>query len=367
MNLIVWTFNSKAMKTIKTLPAFFILVFVFTSCLKEESLNLAYKGYSPVKTLDGWDISTPEVENMNAGILENVYRDFYNDEKYPTIRSLLVIRNNKLVAEAYCKDVHDRDRLHNIMSVAKSITSILTGIALDKKMIASINDKVYTYLPLYFTADNLKKEITIQNLLTMESGLDFNNDIHTSELINHTGSSLEYVLEKTLLFNPGTSWSYGDGNPQIISGIIQQTSQKSLALFAEEHLFYPLGITDYFWEAHNDGLTFGSIGLWLTPRDMAKIGWLMAGNGFWNGKSVLSEEWVSISTKKQSEHQNYGYYWYPIEDRAFYAEGHGGQIIWVYPEKQLVVVITSDPFAKAYNLSVGYEGLFSEIIHSLKD
>ena len=355
------------MKTIRLLYVFFITVFGLTSCLKEESLNLPYNGYSPVQTSDGWQISTPEAEKIDAVILEKVYRDFYNDEKYPTIRSLLIIRNGKLVAEAYCKDEQDLDRLHNIMSATKSITSILTGIAFDKNMIASINDKVYTYLPQYFTDDNLKKEITIHNLLTMESGLDFNNDIHTSELITYKGSSLEYVLKKNLLFEPGTSWYYGDGNPQIISGIIQHTSEKSLAEFAEEHLFYPLGITNYFWEAHNDGLTYGSIGLWLTPRDMAKIGRLMADNGIWNENSIMSEEWVNTSTKKLSEHQNYGYYWYPIEDKVFYAEGHGGQIIWVYPEKQLVVVITSDSYAKAYNLSFGYEELFSGIIRSLKD
>jgi CubicO group peptidase (beta-lactamase class C family) len=355
------------MNTIKKIIFLLLTVLSISACLKEESINLTYKGYTPIFRNDGWDLSSPEVENMDHYILDGLYRDFYNGSKYPTINSLLIIRNGKLVAEAYCKNESGIDQLHNTMSATKSITSILAGIALDMNLLNSIESPVYTYLAQYFDEDIRKRSITIRQALSMETGLDFDNNMHTSDLISGKGSSLEQVLSKDLIFTPGTSWFYGDGNPQLISGIIHQVSGKSLAEFANEYLFDPLGINVYKWESHSDGLNFGAIGLWLSPRDMAKIGWLMACNGKWNGNSIVSDAWVVASTQRQSEHQNYGYYWYPIDDKAFYAEGHGGQLIWVYPEKELVVVITSDPYTKSYNISAGYEGLFEEIIYSLKD
>jgi CubicO group peptidase (beta-lactamase class C family) len=186
-------------------------------------------------------------------------------------------------------------------------------------------------------------------------------------MLYNPGSSLKYVLEKDLVFEPGTNWYYGDGNPQLISGLIHQLTGKTESEFAEEYLFGPLGITNYLWENTHDSLTLGSIGLWLTPRDMAKIGLLMANKGMWNGTRVVSDSWVKESTRKQSMYSNYGYYWYPVEDKAFYAEGHGGQLIWVYPEYDLVVVITSYPYAKSWNLSEPYTSIFSGIVTSLTD
>ena len=358
------------MKTINTKKIVMILLLIFTifsSCLDDEDLNLPYKGYTPEFVDNSWEISSPEAENMNTEIIENLYLNFYDEKQYPTIRSLLIVRNGKLIAEAYCKDLADHRELHNIMSATKSITSILIGIALEKGIISSIDMAVYDLIPQYFDSDSKKREITLRQVLTMETGLDFNDNVNTSEMINYQGSSLDFVLQKELLFNPGEAWYYGDGNPQIISGVIQKLTETTEAEFAEEYLFNPLGIRNYYWESHNDGLTFGAIGLWLTPREMAKIGQLMLNKGIWNETRLVSEDWILESTKKQSEFQDYGYYWYPIEDVAFYAEGHGGQLIWVYPEKELVVVITSESYAKTYNLSSGYENLFNEIIRSIND
>lgn len=338
-----------------------------TSCLKEKSLNIPYEGFVPANLDDNWTISNPDAEYMDGNVIDQVYRDLFNEDKYPTIRSLLIIRNGKLVGEAYCKDINERDQLHNIMSVTKSITSILAGISIDHGIMESVESKVYDYIPQFFDQDVTKREITLHHVLTMETGLNFDNDVHTRELLNNTGSSLEYVLQKNLVFSPGTNWYYGDGNPQLISGIINQVTGKTESDFAAENLFSPLGITRYHWESTPDGLTIGSIGLWLTPRDMAKIGLLMANKGWWNGVQLVSEEWVDISTKVRTSKQNYGYYWYPIGDEAFYAEGNGGQIIYIYPEKSLVVVITSDSYSKSWNLSQPYTDLFNGIISSLKD
>jgi len=326
-----------------------------------------YIGYTPETTGDSWIISRPESENMDSSLIDRVYRDFFNEAKYPTIQGLLIARNGKLVAEGYSKDAGDLCSLHNLKSATKSISSILAGILLDIGEVDSLDSSLYDYMSEYFDDDMQKRDITLRHVLTMETGLDFNDDVHTREMLYNHGSSLKYVLEKDLLFSPGTSWYYGDGNPQLISGLIQELTGKTESEFAEEYLFGPLGITNYLWETTLDNLTLGSIGLWLTPRDMAKIGVLMANKGLWKGSRVVSETWVVESTRKQSMFSNYGYYWYPIEDKAFYAEGHGGQLIWVYPEYDLVVVITSNPYAKSWNLSTPYTGIFSGIIASLTD
>ena len=126
-----------------------------------------------------------------------------------------------------------------------------------------------------------------------------------------------------------------------------------------------MGIDKYQWESLHDGLTFGAQGLWLKVRDMAKIGWLMASMGIWEDSTLVSEDWIKLSTVNHSEYQNYGYYWYPIEDIAFYASGHGGQLIYIYPDKKLVVVLISDPYAKSYELSNSYADLFSQIVSSI--
>ena len=355
------------MKRIFVLSGLALFLSALTGCMKTENLNIPYRGFDPVTTGDSWIISEPDTENMDSSVIELVYRDFYNETKYPTIQSLLIVRNGKLVAEGYCKDPDDINSLHNIKSATKSVTSILAGIMFDNGLLDSIDCRLYDYLPQYFDDDMRKREITLRQVLTMETGLEFDDDIHTREMLYNRGSSLKYILGKDLVFEPGTSWYYGDGNPQLISGLIKGLTGRTESEFAGEYLFGPLGITDYFWESANDGLTLGSIGLWLTPRDMAKIGVLMAGKGMWNGSRVVSESWVEESTRDQSSFANYGYYWYPIEDKAFYAEGHGGQLIWVYPDYDLVVVITSDPYAKSWNLSAPYTDIFEGIISSLRD
>jgi CubicO group peptidase (beta-lactamase class C family) len=137
----------------------------------------------------------------------------------------------------------------------------------------------------------------------METGLDYDNDIHTGEMIYCKGSSLEYILSRPMVFEPGTDWYYGDGNPQIMSGIITRASGKTMRELADEFLFEPMGIKQYLWENHSDGLTFGGMGLWLKPRDMAKIGKLMLNGGNWEGRQLISNEWVSASTVRQANHR----------------------------------------------------------------
>lgn len=335
------------------------------ACLEEESLNLKYEGFLPMSALDSWQISDPETEGMDPRIIDQLYWEFYNEDLYPNIQSLLIVKNGKLVAEAYCKKEHPWDQLHNVMSVTKSVTSLLAGIAFDQGLLNSLDSSVYGYLPEYFDDDLRKRDITIRHVLTMETGLNFDDEVHTSQMRNYKGNSLDYVLNKDLVFLPGTDWYYGDGNPQLISGIIQKVSGKTTSAFAEEFLLQPLRIENYRWESHADGLTYGAVSLWLTPRDMARIGLLVANRGIWEGQRIVSAEWINESTQIQSEFQDYGYYWHILPNLGFQASGHGGQIIWVFPGKNLVVVITSDPYAKTYVLSADYNYFYDMILQSM--
>jgi len=350
------------MKTKNLISIILILGILMPGCMKDELLQLPFSGFNPEELVDGWEISTPSAEGFDQEALTNVYKDIFNEELYPNIRSLLIVRNGKLISEAYFKDLEDRERIHAVMSVTKSITSLLAGLALDKALIASLDDPLHLYLPEYFDDDTLKQDITIRHLLTMETGLDHDNDIHTHEMVYCNGSSLEYELSRPMVFTPGTDWYYGDGNPQLISGIIQRVTGKTMDELAMEQLFKPLGIHEYYWERHSDGLSLGGMGLWLIPRDMAKIGQLMLNGGAWGNRQLISEEWVSASTIRQANHRDYGYYWLTSGNNTFWASGKGGQLIWVYPKKELVVVITSDSFAKGWMLSKGsYDKIFQDI------
>jgi CubicO group peptidase (beta-lactamase class C family) len=335
-------------------------------CLGDLDIKLPYDDYAPEQISDGWEISTPEEQGFDADGISRVYRRFYSEDLYPSIHSLLIVRNGNLVAEAYCRDKNERDTFHSIQSATKSITSILVGIAIDKGLIDSVDQTVYHFIPEYFDRDARKREITLHHVLTMETGLDFDNDEHTEKLFNYSGNSLEYVLHKPLVFLPGTDWYYGDGNPQLLSGVIQKATGMSEEEFAVQNLFGPLGITRYRWERHGDGLTFGAFGLWLKPRDMAKIGKLMVQDGIWDGEEIVSAEWIAESTKVQTTHQTYGYYWYPWEAQGtFYAEGHGGQLIYVVPGKQIVVVITADSYSNSRALSSRFGELFIGIMNAV--
>jgi CubicO group peptidase (beta-lactamase class C family) len=348
--------------------SFALLSSVLFTCLTDPNIKLSYEGYAPEQLNDGWELSTPALEGFNSDEINRIYERFYSEQLYPAIHSLLIVRNGKLIAEAYCRDKNERDLFHHIQSATKSITSLIIGIAIDNGLIESLNQTVFQFIPEYFDGDLRKRDITLHHVLTMETGLDFDNDVHTEELFNSGGSSLEYVLHKNLLFSPGTDWYYGDGNPQLLSGIIQKVSGKTEEQFAKENLFNPLGISNYQWEKHGDGLTFGAFGLWLIPRDMAKIGKLMAQNGIWNGEQIVSEEWITESTKLQTSHQIYGYYWYPWEvQRAYSAEGHGGQLIYIVPEEQLVVVITADSYSNSKALSSNFYELFNYILLAITD
>lgn len=319
---------------------------VISSCLKDENFKLAYEGFAPVQRTDSWKISTPEAENMNRQRLEQAYRLLYDDKRFTMARSLLVLRHGKLVAEAYPEDKTDIDRLANIQSMTKSFTSILTGIALEKGLLDSLNQPLYSIYPEHFEGQPEKAGITLRHALTMTTGIDFDNSSNTQDLYETKGSSVELVLGLPQKYEPGLVFNYHDGAPQLVSAAVQKRYGKPFSEFARQNLFEPLGIHDFLWERAHDGNTFGAFSLYLKPRDAARFGQLLLQNGKWDGKQLVDSSWIAEATSVQVNSgvlgTPYGYYFwiYPAYG-AFGADGHGGQRILVVPQKQLVIAYTA--------------------------
>ncbi len=324
-----------------------ICIFILAACMKDEPLKQAYHGYEPEVINDGWAVSSPEAENMDVSLIEKAYRLIFQENRYLMARSLLVFRNNKLVAEVYPNDTADMHKVSNIQSMTKSVTSLLTGIALQNNHITDINEKLYNIYPEYFDDVELKKSITIEHALTMRTGLYFDNSQNTKELYN-SSQSVEYVLKQACVDVPGLVMNYNDGAPQLVSKVIELKTGSSLSQYGEKYLFNPLGIKDWKWEAATDGTTFGAFSLYLKPRDLGKIGSLLLQNGQWDGKQLVDPDYLSEAINSQTENDKsepYGYYfWILPEWNAYYAYGHGGQFLLVVPDKELVVVYTAWPY-----------------------
>lgn len=321
----------------------------FFGCMGDENVKLEYRGYAPLQVNDGWVISTPQNEKMEAALVEAAFRLVYDEERFVMSRSLLVSRNGKLVAEAYPHDEADKWQIQNIQSCTKSFTSILTGIALQRGLIDSLNQPLADILQEEFSRHQDKTDISIHDALTMRTGIAFNDGEHTLDLYQESGNSAEYVLRLKKDYPAGIVFHYNDGAPHLVSGAIQKRYGKPLAQFADEYLFKQLQIGDWKWESAKDGRSFGAFSLFLKPRDVAKVGQLLINYGKWNGVQVVDSSWIALATKAHVTSgipgASYGYYFwiYPAYP-AYAAIGHGGQYIFVAPVHRIVIVYTAWPY-----------------------
>ncbi|MBC8436253.1 MAG: serine hydrolase [Bacteroidetes bacterium] len=186
--------------------------------------------------------------------------------------------------------------MRNMQSSTKSVTSLVFGIARDMGYFNSLDQKLYDIIPEEFDANLNKRDITLRHLMTMKSGLEFNNDDFATELhMKEPKNQLKYILAKSLYANPGALWWYRDCDPQLLGGAILKKSGMLLEEIADEKLFGPIGITDYYWEKNADGHNWAAQALFMRPRDMARIGKLVLNKGMWNGQQLVSEEWIEQS------------------------------------------------------------------------
>ena len=324
---------------------------------------------------DGWRISTPEEQGMSSAYLGNATR-FIVDGLYPT-DSFLVVRHGYVVWEKYWSGMY-RDSLHLMQSAGKSITSILIGIAIDKGFIKNVSQRVVDFFPGWQIAnlDSRKQNMTLRHLLTMTTGLAWDEwtlpyeDPRNSECaLYDSGNCTQYFLNLPMAFQPGEKWVYCSGASIMLGVIIQRASGYSVPDFARRFLFDPIGVGGVLWDTTPDGCCETDGGLYMTPRDMAKIGYLMLNNGTWNGQQIVSASWVAESTNTSlrphatnhivAEFVGYGYQWwtYPLIE-GYFASGYGGQHIYVVPHLDLVVVFTAYPYSDgpdpSYDIMAGY-------------
>jgi CubicO group peptidase (beta-lactamase class C family) len=361
-----------------------LLVFIYCgliSCLKDKNAfapsgNYQYK--VPLATDDGWETASLASVGMDFTLLENLLNSLNNISEH-RIHSLVIVKNGKLVFEEYFQGDKfnlarfigetgfDRNDLHNLCSVTKSFTSSLIGIAIDKGFIQSVDQKVHNFFPEYadiFTSDPEKSDLTLKHLLTMSSGIDWDDETYSyfdsrndMNRMFTSNNPINYILSKYITVLPGYVFDYSNCNTNLLGEIIRKASGERLDDFSENYLFSKLGITDFEWQMLPNDVVFCSGDLRLRPRDMAKFGYLFLNGGMWNDDQIISQEWIDISTdiyfdlntppNDFSWADGYGYHWWQWENingvnyNAYFASGWGGQWIIVSPSYNMVIVSTA--------------------------
>ncbi len=299
--------------------------------------------------IDAWITALPSEVGIDKSVLDDGIDSIINGIISSTFHSILVVKDSKLVYERYFLDENEQDftvtTKHVQFSATKSFTSALIGIAIDKGFINSTDDKFLDYFPEYsgLSMDSRVEDITIEHLLTMTSGLNFDDSYSDIWYMAVVNDSLEYILTRTMYGDPGASHIYNSGSSQLLSALITKTTNQSTYDFALQYLFEPLGMdrSDVIWVSSSDGIYHGGIGLFMTPRNMAKFGQLYLNNGTWEGDQIISEEWIYNSTIDfMASTPTYGYHFW-IEENRYSARGYGGQMIIVVPEHDLVIVTTA--------------------------
>jgi CubicO group peptidase (beta-lactamase class C family) len=246
-----------------------------------------------------WRSSAPEQQGMDSDKLADalgLIRQHGVD-----IHSLLIIRNGYVILDANFYPFQE-GQLHDLASVTKSVTSTLIGIAIGQHRIAGVNQPLLSLFSQREIAnrDERKARVTIQNLLTMTSGLDCRfrpNEITLSEM-THSKDWVQFMLNLPMAAEPGSKYEYCSGGMHLLSGIISQTTGVNSFEFAKRELFQPLGIHDVVWPSDPNGVTYGWGDLHLRPRDAAKIGYLWLNHGRWGERQIVPAEYLQEATNK---------------------------------------------------------------------
>jgi len=273
------------------------------------------------------------------------------EEKYPSVRALLLAHGDCVVFEYYRKDIGAETR-SPVHSVTKSVLSMLVGIALDKGYLR-LDQKLSELLPeaLEGNIDPRVRDIAVRDLLTMTSGFDpggslnFKGGVPTSEM-------WPWMINRPMTYPPGSHFNYDDTGTNLLSVVLTRAIRQNPEQFARQNLFDPLRIENYNWISDYEGHLIGASTLSLTARDMAKIGILYLQHGRWGDRQLVSHEFVVDSTTKHNDggpptHSAYGYLWWIKKTKtdldAFFAAGSHSQLIYVVPKLELVVALAAGP------------------------
>jgi hypothetical protein len=311
--------------------------------------------------------------------------------KFPLVDRLLVMRCGEVVfdrryphdyAATYGKEAHTKGPLnarltgrynyfdpawhpyyhgtdeHTMQSVSKTVTSAIIGIAMTR---GDFKAPLSTPVLHYFdegkvkNLDARKRRMTLRDLLTMTSGFDWNEDLpyddpaNPSDLMEAADDWVQFVIDRPMKDEPGTVFAYSSGATELLAYIFKRETGADIEHYAHTHLFGPLGIHEYFWKRTPLGVVDTEGGLYLRAEDLAKIGLLYLNDGRWNGRRLMTSEWIKESLTPRidaGEGFKYGYQWWLLPHGeparlAWAARGMGGQRMIVFPEEQLIVVSTA--------------------------
>jgi len=299
-----------------------------------------------------WKYCSPEQVGANSKLLSEAH-SYISDPNFAT-DGYLIIKDGYIIAEDYF-DGFTKEKKHTSYSIAKSFTSAVIGIAIDKGFINAADDKISSYYAELNndTVQQWKKDLQISHLLTMTSGINWIEEgVFTNDIFQMSTSDnyVEYVLNKSVINKPGTIWSYNSGESMLLSGIINLTTGKSMFEFAKENLLNPIGIQELEWSSDSKNHTIAGWGISATMHDFARFGYLYLNNGNWDGNQIISKEWITKSTSPfSSEYSFYGYLWWTgertlyvsdmnIPDDAYMAIGAFGQYLVIVPSENLIIV-----------------------------
>ncbi|WEK34052.1 MAG: serine hydrolase [Candidatus Pseudobacter hemicellulosilyticus] len=321
----------------------------------EAERKKGYRYKQPVAVSDGLETGDIAASGLNASLLSEMVEKIM-DGTYKDVHSILIIKDGKLVFEEYFYQ-YNKDSLHELRSVTKSFISALTGIAIDKGYIKSKDEAVLPFFPEYKPNNFVesKKKITVENLLSNQTGLDCDISNSQSEgnetKMGYSPDWVKFTLDLPMVDTPGGKGMYCSGNPVTLGRIIEKTTGLALADFARKTLFAPMGVTHFKWHFKPDQSSSETFcQLYLRPRDMAKFGLLYLDAGKWKGQQLISGDWVGQSLASHSIVQNngYGYLWWikylNVNGTRYYnrsAQGNGGQRICIWPDQQMVTIVTA--------------------------
>ena len=309
---------------------------------------------TPVASTAEWPASSPDAEGLDSTRLATLAGRI-RARGYGSITSLLVVRNGRLVVEEYFGGITQGFPV-TMQSVSKSVTSLIAGIAIDQGRLG-LDDRVTTLMRRYQPIGNLdarKDAMTVRDLLTMRGGFDWNEQVYAGsplQRLNDCGCDwLRFVLDWPMREPPGTRWEYVSGGVILLGGIIGEVTGQRLDRFADQFLFGPLEAQGAYWiSGQPDGLPHSGGGLYLRPRDMAKLGQLVLDDGQWRGRQIVSASWIRASTARivsavrtfNAHPVDYGYLWWTMSPSdVVTASGALGQWIFVSPRDRLVVIAT---------------------------
>ena len=281
--------------------------------------------------------ATPESQGISSDLFTALLREL-DASKDTEMHHFMALRHGKVICECNFAP-YPKGMWHITHSMCKSITGMAIGMLIEEEKL-KLDENIYDIFPDHINAFSkiFRPVITVENLLTMTSGITFNE----SGIVSGN-DWLGSFLNASVYGKPGTEFQYNSLNTYVLSAIVTKRTGETLTEYLTPRLFGPLGITKYYWETCPKGITKGGWGLFLCAEDMAKLGQLYLQRGKWNGQQLVSEYWIEISTARHLKTQNdtygYGYQlWMEQRPGSFEYNGMLGQNVIIYPDMDMVLV-----------------------------